>query len=372
MIPDHDFLSKLISIPSITPHDKGCMQIISDYLKIEPQYLNRKDTTNAYFEMGEGPFLLFVGHTDVVPPGPLDLWDHDPFTLTEKDGSFWGRGMVDMKGSIFAFCSAFKAVQDQLQGKVGILLTSDEEGSGYDGLMYAIPKLNLKADWALVGEPTSLETFGDTYKHERRGSHHFTLRLEGTQGHIAYPHLSKNPSDILTRFLSGLNDLKSSFPKDNDLSIYSIETSTHTGNIIPKFIQIKLNLRYRDSHTIQMCLDYFKTFDPKTEDTVGAKPYQSNPKIIQKALTQAIRNVTGVEAKPSNLGGTSDARFLPGSAKEIIEFGLRSEKAHQINESAPIQDILNLQKIYQHLLLDLLSHDKTQKKSYPIEKEALL
>lgn len=366
------FLSDLIACPSITPKDSGCIALIAKFLNQTPRLINRGSTSNAYFEFGQGPLLLFVGHTDVVPPGPLDLWDHDPFRLQIKNNHYIGRGIVDMKGAVFAFCNAFKATQSQLNGRVGILLTSDEEGTGVDGLAYAIPKLNIRAHWALVGEPTSIHQMGDTYKHERRGSHYFFLRLKGKQGHIAYPHLATNPSDILKQFLQSIHSLKETFPPDNDLSIYSIETSTHTGNIIPEYITIKLNLRYKDASTISQCQKLLQIYDTGYQNEIGAKPYYSNSKQIQIALTQAIKDITGIQAQSSKLGGTSDARFLPPIADEIIEFGLRSYYAHQINEQAPIQDISNLQKIYEKLLLNLLSNDNLTEKGYTNQNEAEL
>lgn len=369
MISDQTFLKELINCHSVTPNDAGCMEIISSYLGIKPRLINRGNTTNAYFEFGKGPLFLFVGHTDVVPPGPLELWDNDPFSLTLKGQHFIGRGIVDMKGAVYAFCTAFKKNQSQLNGKVGILLTSDEEGNGKDGLSYAISKLNIKANWALVGEPTSIEEVGDTFKHERRGSHHFKLTLEGKQGHIAYPHLCHNPADSLTEFLSEFKELKSLFPPNNDLSIYSIKTSTHTGNIIPKSIHLGVNLRYENNELITKCLELFKRYDPNTFDRIGAKPYSSNPIQIKEALQKAIMDVKGIEAMPSKLGGVSDARFLPPIASEIIEFGLRSEYAHQINEKAPIQDLIDLEMIYTKLLLSLLSDDNLSKKDYNYQKD---
>jgi|AntRauTorckE5430_2_1112549.scaffolds.fasta_scaffold00048_27 succinyl-diaminopimelate desuccinylase len=361
MLKDKKLLEDLISCQSITPSEAGCINIISSYLGCEPRLINRNQTTNAYYEFGhKGPLFLFTGHIDVVEPGPLNRWINNPFTLTENENKLYARGIVDMKGAVYAFCSAFKNIEKSIQARVGILLTSDEEGSGIDGLAFAIPKLKINANWALVGEPTSVHTFGDTFKHERRGSYHFHITIQGKQGHIAYPTLAKNPSDELIHFLETVKAIKASLEPGNVLSIYSIETSTHTVNMIPESLTIKLNLRYQNSHVIAEILNSFKAIDPNVQGHLGAQPYSSNPTLLKSALKAAIKDTIGINAKSSHLGGTSDARFLQPIAKEIIEFGLLSCTAHQINEMTPVNDLQNLQIIYQKLLLTLLENPGNQ------------
>lgn len=365
---DLTLLEKLIRKPSITPNDAGCIDILADYFNQSPIIVERNQTKNAYFEFGSGPLFLFVGHTDVVSPGPLENWQSPPFSLTQKDHLLFGRGLVDMKGSIYAFSHAYQNISHKLKGRVGILLTSDEEGDGKDGLSHALDKLNLRAKWALVGEPTSMNKLGDTYKHQRRGSNHFHLKLRGKQGHIAYPHHAKNPCDLLQRFLNELSVVKKNLPFGNDLSVFSIESASHVSNIIPSFISIQLNLRYTDLEVVKTCLDFLKGFDDQLIHILGAKPYQSHPTLLKDALTQAIWEVTQLRPKSSMLGGVSDARLLQDIATEIIEFGLCSHSAHQANEHTTLQDLEHLSLIYEKILLTLMGGDNPTKNLYTTEK----
>lgn len=363
MLQHRKFLSDLIECPSITPKDAGCLKLIQALLNTAAQTFHQEDTSNAYIEMGHsGPLFLFVGHTDVVPPGPINNWHHPPFSLTEENNILYGRGLVDMKGAIYAFCSAYLQQRDQLNGRVGILLTSDEEGSGKNGLAAIIPQLNIHAKWALVGEPTSTHQLGDTFKHQRRGSYHFHLQLQGQQGHIAYPQLSENPADHLEHFLTALTLFKKNLPSHHDLSIYSIETSSHTSNIIPGSISVQLNLRYQDPAIVNICLDFLKHYDPTIKTQAGALPYSSTPTTLKHSLVSAIHAAIGIDAQASSLGGTSDARFLAPIADEIIEFGLCSYYAHKTNEQVSISELLQLQQIYEKLLLNLMGkHTSTHK-----------
>lgn len=356
MLQDEELLANLLSAPSITPNDSGCIEIISNFLGLEPIYYNRNQTKNAYFETGSGnKCLLFVGHTDVVPPGPPEDWAQDPFTYISSDPII-ARGIVDMKGAIWAFCSALRACTN-LNIKVGILLTSDEEGDGKDGIEYVVNQLkhsHFKADYALVGEPTSVHYVGDYFKHARRGSHTYILTLKGTQGHTAYPQNAWAASQTIQAFFETFLAYKSQLPKDHDASLFSIQSSTSTSNIVPNKITIGVNIRYFDPDVLSQFTETLRPIVSTIEELGGAKPYQSNPTKIKNYLTSAIEDTIGLRPQASCLGGTSDARHLHIIADEIIEFGLRSTYAHHINEQASIEDLMQLRSIYKKLLSSLI------------------
>lgn len=367
MLESENLLARLLSCCSITPNDAGCIGILEDYFKIEARLLNRGDTTNAYFELGDGDqTLLFVGHTDVVNPGPTDQWHHPPFSYTGTNPII-ARGIVDMKGAIWAFCQAAKQYVKKHPGKIVILLTSDEEGDGKDGMQYAIQKLvheKFSANWAIVGEPTSVNTVGDYFKHARRGSYTIYIHLQGKQGHSAYPQHGWKPEDPLQCFLIEIQKLKNSLPQYNDLSIFSINSSTHTSNIIPANITVGVNIRYNNIKVVEHFKSLCKKHTSRISLKPGALPYTSDPQTLKKALKDAIYSVTGIQSQSTCLGGTSDARFLSPITNEIIEFGLRSEYAHQINEQATVEELTTLQAIYTRLLHNLFdSSTKVDEKS---------
>ena len=360
MLPDEKFLSQLLSCPSITPNDAGASEIIAQYLGISPLILDKNQTTNRLFEIqGQHPkpekYLLFVGHTDVVPPGPLEQWNNPPFEYQHSDPII-ARGIVDMKGAIWAFCCAAKNKAPDLNATIGILLTSDEEGDGIDGIQTVVQDLQQKsfyADYALVGEPTSIHQVGDCYKHARRGSFTIYASIHGRQGHTAYPQNSWSPSIPLQKLLLAFTQYKQSLPQNHDASIFSMSTPTHTSNIIPDSVQIGINIRYFDPAVITDCIKLLKQHSATITEQPGAKPYASQPTDSKLALEKAIKDTVNLQAKPSTLGGTSDARFLAPITGEIIEFGLRSEYAHHINEQATHQDLNDLRLIYEKFLINL-------------------
>ena len=360
ILPDSTLLSSLLKTPSITPKDAGCIPFIVDFLGSHAtvQHLNMGSTSNCYIEVGQdGPLLLFVGHTDVVTSGPESLWQSPPFSGNVNEPMIIGRGIVDMKGAIWAFSSALKSCITQLNGRVGLLLTSDEEGDGKQGIASIIPHLQsqgIYAQWAIVGEPTSLEKLGDHYKHQRRGSDHIYATITGQQGHTAYPEQAKNPSNQLIALLAEIESTKQSIlSPDDSLEIYSINTSSHVSNMIPASITIRINLRYQHQDLAHKIIDRLKAY-AHIEYIPGAKPYQSNPIQIKEALTQAILKHTGIQSSHYPIGGTSDARHLAPIAKEIIEFGLSAHSAHQTNEHCSSQDLHALRSIYLELIYSLI------------------
>ena len=359
MIENENFLAQLLKCHSVTPNDAGCIEHITAFLNQSPADYSHEDTRNVYYEFGQGDkCFLFVGHTDVVPSGPKDLWDEEPFDYYSNDPVI-ARGIVDMKGAIWAFCTALNKHLSQLNCKVGILLTSDEEGDGIHGVQHVIPLLQEKgyiANWALVGEPTSVHTVGDYYKHARRGSYTLNIQLHGQQGHSAYPHYAWEPEKALSALLDDIKNFKTKLPKNHDLSLVSIQSSTQTSNIIPATIQLVVNIRYSQPEVIEQFIQLCQQHQCLVEKKPGAQPYESNPKHLKNALVQAIQNVTGIHAKSTNLGGTSDARFLSPIAEEIIEFGLRSEYAHQANEQAYKHELVQLVNIYDKLIKTLCTN----------------
>lgn len=361
MLPDENFLSDLINCQSITPDDAGACDVIAEYLNITPTIFDQNNTTNRLFELNSHlshptKYLLFVGHTDVVPPGPSDQWHTPPFEYNSHDPII-ARGIVDMKGAVWAFCRAAKKQAPKLNAKIGILVTSDEEGDGKNGIQTVVPKLTqagFKADYALVGEPTSIHQVGDCFKHARRGSYTVYATLQGKQGHTAYPQNAWSPSIPLNQLLSDFTHFKSTLPHGHDASIFSLRTPTHTSNVIPDSIRIGINIRYFDFKIIDDCINMLLKHSTSIEKHPGALPYVSQPSTSKSALEQAILQTVNIAAKPSTIGGTSDARFLKPISDEIIEFGLRSQFAHHINEQAPKQDLKNLVLIYENFLLNLL------------------
>lgn len=357
MLPHENLLIDLLSQPSITPDDQGCMAIINEFFKTPPRYFNQGDTHNALWTFGQGKkHLLFVGHTDVVPPGPLENWHNPPFSPKLSD-IIYARGIVDMKGAIWAFCSALKSLIPQLSNQVSILLTSDEEGDGKHGIKAIIPQLieeGFHCDFAMTGEPTSREQVGDYYKHKRRGSYTLELHIIGKQGHSAYPLDAWNPIQSLTAVLSIIETFQTQLQKDHTLSLFSINTPTDTSNIIPKSIKLGLNIRYFNPQIIQELKTALMPVVTHIIERPGALPYQSNPKLLKQALIQSIENITKHTPAASIQGGTSDARFLSAISDEIIEFGLSSLTAHHINEQASQKDLLCLHQIYTDFLFNLM------------------
>jgi succinyl-diaminopimelate desuccinylase len=363
---DTQYLKDLIAQPSITPRDHGCKDIIARYLNLSPLDLSISDTANYYFETkSDGPLLLFLGHTDVVNPGAYSSWKTPPFELHTIEEQLYGRGLVDMKGAIWAFSHVMKHTNSDL--RLGMLLTSDEEGTGINGIPAIIPKLaknHIIPSWLLVGEPTSQDQVGDTYKTARRGSAHFQLSIKGKQGHTAYPHLAKNPCNKLTAFFQQLSQLSQLLP-ECDLSIYHLSTNSSVENMIPQSVTIKINLRYHLMSDYELTLKTLKVIDPELKCRISAQPYSSKENLLPSIIEQVSLDVLGIHANPSVLGGTSDARWFESICPNIIEYGLKNKTAHQCNESCSYQDLLTLTHLYQHFVKSLSATLKTNSESTP-------
>jgi len=366
---------ELIARRSITPKDEGCQALLGERLarvgfKVEP--VRRGEVTNLWARRGTAPPLLcFVGHTDVVPTGPLDQWHSDPFAPTEREGKLFGRGAADMKTSIAAFVVAvedFLARTAKPKGSIALLITSDEEGPAVDGTVKVVELLKSRGeriDYCLVGEPTCVSRLGDTIKNGRRGSLSGALRVKGVQAHIAYPHLGKNPVHAVAPALAELAATEwdkgnNSFPPTT-WQISNIHAGTGADNVTPNDVEIKFNFRFGTASTadglkqrVHAVLDRHK-LEYKLDWTLGAAPYLTPRGKLADALSAAIREVTGAAPEIGTTGGTSDGRFIAGICSEVVEFGPVNATIHKLNEHIDLAAIEPLREIYLRLLTRLFA-----------------
>jgi len=369
-----DIAKRLIEIDSITPNDNGCINIIKselNNLNFEYQSIDSNGVSNLYAKRGESsPSIIFAGHVDVVPPGPLDRWQSDPFIPTAKDGLLYGRGSADMKSSIAAFIVAineFTAEFPNHKGSIGLFITSDEEGIATDGTKKIVEHFihnNQDIDYCIVGEPTSAEKFGDTIKNGRRGSLSATLIVKGIQGHIAYPHLIDNP---IHRSASIIDELKKIswdngneyFPKTS-WQVSNINAGTGATNVVPGDVTIQFNFRHSTECTPDQLKNEVEMVVKKHADEyelnweIPSEPYLTEKGILTDVLTSAISDVTGVTPEVSTTGGTSDGRFIAKICKQVVEFGPINASIHKINEHVNIDDIEKLKEIYKLSLIKIL------------------
>jgi len=366
---------ELIARRSITPKDNGCQELLAERLKrlkfaVEP--VQRGEVTNLWARRGSAsPLLCFVGHTDVVPTGPLDQWHSDPFVPTEREGKLFGRGAADMKTSIAAFVVAvedFLARHPSPKGSIALLITSDEEGPAVDGTVKVVDLLKGRGeriDYCLVGEPTCISKLGDTIKNGRRGSLSGLLRVKGVQAHIAYPHLGKNPVHMVAPALAELAATEwdkgnESFPPTT-WQISNIHAGTGADNVTPNDVEIKFNFRFGTASTadslkqrVQAALDRHK-LEYQLDWTLSAVPYLTPRGKLVEALSAAIRDVTGAAPEVSTTGGTSDGRFIASICSEVVEFGPVNATIHKLNEHIDLAAIEPLREIYLRLLARLLA-----------------
>jgi len=369
-----DIAKRLIEIDSITPNDNGCINIIKselNNLNFEYQSIDSNGVSNLYAKRGESsPSIIFAGHVDVVPPGPLDRWQSDPFIPTAKDGLLYGRGSADMKSSIAAFIVAineFTAEFPNHKGSIGLFITSDEEGIATDGTKKIVEHFihnNQDIDYCIVGEPTSAEKFGDTIKNGRRGSLSATLIVKGIQGHIAYPHLIDNP---IHRSASIIDELKKIswddgneyFPKTS-WQVSNINAGTGATNVVPGDVIIQFNFRHSTECTPDQLKNEVEMVVKKHADEyelnweIPSEPYLTQKGFLTDVLTSAISDVTGITPKVSTTGGTSDGRFIAKICKQVVEFGPINASIHKINEHVNIDDIEKLKEIYKLSLIKIL------------------
>lgn len=375
MIDTKTLLEKLIACPSVTPEDAGCQTIINNLLTnagFHCEAMRFKDVDNLWATKGnKSPLLVFVGHTDVVPTGPLSDWQTPPFTPTIRDGRLYGRGASDMKGALAAMVvAALKFVADKpnFVGTLGFLITSDEEGPSENGTRQVIAELNdrgVKINYAIVGEPTSLDKVGDQIRIGRRGSLHGKLTIHGKQGHVAQPQSGQNPIHHSMRILDELAQTEwdhgnEHFPATT-FQITNVKSGTGALNVIPGHIEIAFNFRYSTAVTVEQLMARTEAILQKIglkydiEWKIGAEPFLTHKgKLIEEARS-AIKMITGCDVKLSTGGGTSDARFIAPTGAEIIELGVSHSTAHQVNEYVLLDDLENLTSIYYALLTKIFS-----------------
>jgi succinyl-diaminopimelate desuccinylase len=366
---------ELIARRSTTPKDDGCQELLGQRLarsgfSVEP--IRRGEVTNLWARRGTArPLLCFVGHTDVVPTGPLDQWHSDPFVPTERDGKLFGRGAADMKTSIAAFVVAvedFVARNASHNGSIALLITSDEEGPAVDGTVRVVELLKSRGehiDYCLVGEPTCASRLGDTIKNGRRGSLSGVLRVKGIQAHIAYPHLGKNPVHLVAPALTELAATEwdkgnESFPPTT-WQISNIHGGTGADNVTPGEVEIKFNFRFSTASTadglkrrVHSVLDRH-ALEYEIDWILSAAPYLTSRGKLVDALSASIQDVTGAAPDVSTTGGTSDGRFIADICPEVVEFGPVNASIHKLNENIDLAAIEPLREIYLRLLARLLA-----------------
>ena len=369
-----ELLIDLIKKPSVTPEDAGCQDYIVDRLKglnfIEER-LNFNDTQNLWLKRGTvKPLFTFLGHTDVVPPGPLEAWVSPPFEPTIRDEKLYGRGAADMKGGIASFMTAverFVAKYPDHAGSIGILLTSDEEGAATNGVvkvMEVFEQRQEKIDWCLVGEPSSDKKMGDVIRVGRRGSLCAKLTVIGVQGHVAYPELADNPIHSFAPALKELTeevwDHGNVFFPPTSLQVSNINSGTGAENIIPGSAEVQFNLRFctelnEDIIKQRTCaiLDKYN-FKYDLQWRLSGNPFLTEKGALIDATHAAIKTVTGFETVDDTGGGTSDGRFIAPTGAQVLELGPLNESIHKINEHVAVADLEILSAIYEQILVNLL------------------
>ncbi len=364
----------LIARRSVTPDDAGCQTLIAERLAplgFRAEAIARNATTNLWLRRGTArPVLVFAGHTDVVPPGPREQWQSDPFEPTLRDGVLCGRGAADMKTSIAAFAVAaeeFVAAVPDHRGSIALLLTSDEEGPATDGTVAVVEKLSARSeaiDYCIVGEPTSVDAVGDTIKNGRRGSLSGRLTAKGIQGHVAYPHLARNPVHALAPALADLAaetwDQGNEFFPPTTFQVSNIHGGTGALNVIPGTCVVDFNLRFAPASTAESLMARIESIlrrrrlEYDLTWTIGAQPFMTERGALSDALARAIRETTGRSTQLSTTGGTSDGRFLATICSQVIELGPPNATIHKIDECVRVADIEPLKNIYRRTLELLL------------------
>jgi succinyl-diaminopimelate desuccinylase len=374
MSPTLELARELVRRPSVTPEDAGCQALIAERLaplgfRIEPMPFG--EVTNLWARRGDtGPLLCLAGHTDVVPPGPLEDWTSPPFEPTIRDGRLYGRGAADMKGSLAAMVTAvegFLARDPEHRGSIAFLLTSDEEGPSVDGTVRVVERLVARGEaihYALVGEPSSRQRLGDTIKNGRRGSLNGFLTVHGKQGHVAYPHLAKNPFHAAAPALAALcaevwDRGNAHFPPTS-LQIANLQMGTGAENIIPGRLTAQFNLRFSTELTREVIDQRVRRildaggFDYDLSWRLSGNPFLTPAGELVDAARWAIAKVEGIETQLSTSGGTSDGRFIAPMGAQVMELGPINASIHQVDEHVGVEELEHLCDIYRCILERLL------------------
>jgi len=366
---------ELIARPSVTPDDAGCQQLLGGRLRaagFHCEHLRLGEVDNLWATHGSGaPVLVLLGHTDVVPSGPVAAWTSDPFQPEVRDGMLYGRGAADMKGSVAAFVVAaeqFVAAHPDHPGTLAVLLTSDEEGDAIDGVRHVarlFGERGQRIDWCITGEPSSTATLGDLLRVGRRGSLSATLQVRGVQGHVAYPDKARNPIHLAAPALAELvarhwDDGYESFPP-TCLQISNINAGTGAGNVIPGDLQVMFNLRYNphwnagrleaeiaallDRHGLDYTLRWHRS----------GEPFYTPEGRLRSVAREVLAGFAGATPEESTGGGTSDARFIAPLGAQCIEVGPVNASIHQVDEHVRLEDLRALPDLYRQLIARLLA-----------------
>jgi succinyl-diaminopimelate desuccinylase len=379
----------LMARPSVTPSDEGCLDLIAERLSALGFTCERMDSGPDSFRVGnlwarrgcgDRPTLVWAGHTDVVPTGPLNAWTSDPFVPSHRDGKLFGRGASDMKTSLAAMvvaCEEFIAAHPNPAIDIAFLLTSDEEGPATDGTVVVCNALRSRGerlDWCIVGEPTSVERTGDMIKNGRRGTLSGKLTVNGIQGHIAYPHLARNPIHMVAPVLAELAgtvwDQGNAFFPPTSWQVSNIHGGTGASNVIPGNVVLDFNFRFctesspevlqqrvvdiLQRHGLQPGVDFELAW------TLGGRPFLTTPGRLVNAVRAAILSETGIDTELSTTGGTSDGRFIAQVCPEVIELGPPNATIHKIDECVALSDIEPLKNIYRRTLEHLARMSQEQ------------
>lgn len=370
-----DLAIELLRRQSLTPDDAGCHDLIAARLQALGFHIERhrhNGVDNLWARRGHtAPLVCFAGHSDVVPTGPLERWHSDPFEPTIRDGQLYARGAADMKTSLAAFVIAaerFVAAHPDHPGSLAFLITSDEEGSATDGTVRVVEALKARGeflDFCIIGEPTSAAEFGDSIKNGRRGSLSGKLTIKGVQGHIAYPHLAKNPIHLAAPAIAELADTmwdegNAWFPATS-WQISNIHGGTGASNVIPGTLVIDFNFRFSTASTAEGLMDALQEIlnshglEFEIDWTLSGRPFLTPRGVLCERLSDAIREVTGITPELSTTGGTSDGRFIADICPQVVEFGPLNMSIHKINEHVAVENIEPLAAIYQKTLEKLLT-----------------
>ncbi|WP_075179841.1 succinyl-diaminopimelate desuccinylase [Neptunomonas phycophila] len=372
--PTVELTKELISRQSVTPEDAGCQELMISKLEALGFTIERlvfEDTTNLWARRGtQAPLFCFAGHTDVVPTGPAEQWTFPPFEPTLSQGYLYGRGAADMKGSIAAFMTALERFIDHHpdhSGSIALLITSDEEGPFINGTTRVIDHLearNEKIDWCIVGEPSSTNLVGDIIKNGRRGSLSGKLKVTGIQGHVAYPHLVRNPIHEVAPALATLAstewDKGNEFFPPTSFQISNIHSGTGATNVVPGDIVIDFNFRFSTEVTAaQLKERVTKILDQHTTEwnidwILSGNPFITAEGSLVNAVQASILDITGRETELSTSGGTSDGRFIAPTGAQVVELGPVNATIHKVNECVKASDLDLLSDIYENVLARLL------------------
>ena len=372
--PTLELARQIMSCPSVTPADAGCMEIITGRLQalgFSIEYINRNGVTNLWACRGEAaPLFVFAGHTDVVPTGPLEKWSSPPFAPEIRDGMLYGRGAADMKSSLAASVTAveaFVAAHPEHPGSLAFLLTSDEEGDATDGTVAVVEVLKARGqhlDYCIIGEPTSVDTLGDMIKNGRRGSLSGALTVKGIQCHIAYPEKGRNPIHQVAPAIAELAatewDQGNEYFPPTTWQISNIHGGTGATNVVPGHVEIKFNFRFSTASTpeglqqrLSAILDKHG-LEYEIKWTLGARPFLTGRGPLADAATAAIREVCGIETELSTTGGTSDGRFIAEICSQLLEIGPSNATSHKIDECVAVDALPKLSAIYHRILEQIL------------------